>query len=100
MRAPKVVAKGADLVAERIKELAKAHSIPIVENPPLAQALFRFVQIDREIPEALFEAVAQVLAYVYALRSSAYRVSSSVSEPETRNPEPETQNAGLGTRHG
>ncbi|MEA2639280.1 MAG: flagellar biosynthesis protein FlhB [Chloroflexota bacterium] len=71
MRAPTVVAKGADLIAARIRALANANDVPIVENRPLAQALYRSVDLGREIPEALFEAVAQVLAYVYSLPGRA-----------------------------
>jgi flagellar biosynthetic protein FlhB len=68
MNAPQVVAKGSELVAERIKALAKEHDIPIVENKGLAQDLYRMVEIGSEIPSALFQAVAEVLAYVYRLK--------------------------------
>ena len=68
MRAPKVVAKGAELVAAAIRELGREHRIPIVSAPPLARALYRSVEIDQEIPAALFQAVAQVLSYVFQLR--------------------------------
>ena len=68
MRAPKVVAKGERLVAQRIIEEAARHDVPVVENPPLARALFRAVKIGREVPNDLYRAVAEVLAYVYALR--------------------------------
>ena len=68
MNAPEVVAKGSELVAERIKALAKKHDIPIVENKGLAQDLYRIVEIGSEIPSALFQAVAEVLAYVYRLK--------------------------------
>jgi flagellar biosynthetic protein FlhB len=68
MRAPQLVAKGRDLLAERIKELARQHGIPVVQNPPLAQALYRSVEVGMEIPAALYQAVAEVLAYVYRLR--------------------------------
>jgi flagellar biosynthetic protein FlhB len=70
MGAPKVVAKGVDLIAQRIKEIAAEHSVPIVEDKPLAQMLYRTVEIGDQIPEKLFQAVAQVLAYVYRLRDS------------------------------
>jgi len=63
-----VVAKGSQLVAERIKELARENRVPIVEAPPLARALFRHVEIGDAIPATLFTAVAQVLAYVYQLQ--------------------------------
>ena len=67
-KAPRVVAKGADLIALQIRELAKQHRVPLVEAPPLARALFRSCDIDSEIPGALYQAVAQVLSYVYQLR--------------------------------
>ena len=68
MSAPKVVAKGAELVAERIKEIAKAHGVPLVENKPLAQALYKTVDLGQTIPSSLYRAVADILAYVYRLR--------------------------------
>ncbi len=68
MRAPRVVAKGQDLTALRIRELAKEHRIPIVEAPPLARALYRHAELEDEIPEKLYMAVAEVLAYVFQLR--------------------------------
>ncbi|MDO9451366.1 MAG: flagellar biosynthesis protein FlhB [Stagnimonas sp.] len=67
-KAPRVVAKGADLIAQQIRELAQAHRVPLVEAPPLARALYRSCEIDAEIPGALYQAVAQVLSYVYQLR--------------------------------
>lgn len=69
MRAPKVVAKGADEVAARIRELGAEHNIPMLEAPPLARALYAHAELEREIPPALFNAVAQVLAYVFQLRT-------------------------------
>jgi flagellar biosynthetic protein FlhB len=68
MSAPVVVAKGADYLAASIRQIAEENSIPIVEQPPLARALFFSTDVDMEIPENLFKAVAQVLAYVYQLR--------------------------------
>lgn len=68
MRAPTVVAKGADLVAKRIKEVAKKHNIPLVEDRHLAQTLYKMVEIGREIPQKLYYAVAKVLSYVYQLK--------------------------------
>ena len=70
MRAPVVVAKGADEIAARIREVAQEHRVPIFEAPPLARALYRAVPLDGEIPAALYVAVAQVLTYVYQLRSA------------------------------
>ena len=68
MPAPLVVAKGQRLIAQRIKEIARDAGIPLVENKPLARALFKVVQIGDEIPEDLFKAVAQVLAFVFQLK--------------------------------
>jgi len=68
MRAPRVVAKGADLLAARIREEAGKHHVPILEAPPLARALFRHTELEQEIPVALYTAVAEVLAYVYQLK--------------------------------
>jgi flagellar biosynthetic protein FlhB len=68
MRAPKCVAKGADAVAFRIRELAREHDVPIVENPPLARALFAAVDVDESIPTEHFKAVAQVIGFVMRMR--------------------------------
>jgi flagellar biosynthetic protein FlhB len=69
MRAPKVVAKGQRLVAERIRRLAKENGVPIVERRPVARALYRAVEVGHEIPAELYQAVAEVLAFIYSLRS-------------------------------
>ncbi|MFA5372242.1 MAG: flagellar biosynthesis protein FlhB [Sideroxydans sp.] len=68
MRAPVVVAKGSHLLAARIREIAQQHNIPILEAPPLARALHKHCDLGAAIPEALYTAVAEVLAYVYQLR--------------------------------
>ena len=65
--APVVVAKGMDNVAQQIKKVARENNVHIVQNPPLARSLYNEVDLDRPIPEALFEAVAEVLAYVYKM---------------------------------
>jgi flagellar biosynthetic protein FlhB len=67
MGAPLVVAKGQDLLAQKIKELARENDVPIVENPPLARALYKQVDLGREVPAELYEAVAEVLAFVYQI---------------------------------
>jgi flagellar biosynthesis protein FlhB len=67
MVAPQVVAKGAGYVAERIKAIAQEHAIPLVENKPIAQQLFKTVDLGETIPEGLYKAVAEILAYVYRL---------------------------------
>ncbi len=71
MRAPRVVAKGADLIANRIRRIGAQHEVPLVEAPPLARALYATTDIGDEIPARLYQAVAQVLAYVYRLRDAA-----------------------------
>jgi flagellar biosynthetic protein FlhB len=68
MGAPRVVAKGADAVAAKIRELAAEHHVPLLEAPPLARALFRHTELGDEIPATLYAAVAEVLAYVFQLR--------------------------------
>tara|TARA_B100000315_G_scaffold176385_1_gene164872 strand:- start:3491 stop:4558 length:1068 start_codon:yes stop_codon:yes gene_type:complete len=69
MEAPMVVAKGANHIAQKIKEIAKEHGVPVVENKPLAQTLYKLVNIGGVIPHTLFRAVAEVLAYVYKLKN-------------------------------
>ncbi len=71
MTAPKVVAKGADLMAMRIRQLAVANGVPIVERPPLARALYRHVEVGQEIPEKYYSAVAEILAYVYRINNES-----------------------------
>ncbi|MFN0146804.1 MAG: flagellar biosynthesis protein FlhB [Dehalococcoidia bacterium] len=73
MAAPVVVAKGQQLLAQRIKDVAAKNGIPVVEEPPLARALYKHVQVGSPIPGHLFHAVAEVLAWVYALRSKVAR---------------------------
>jgi len=68
MRAPVVVAKGSQLTAARIREIALEHGVPILEAPPLARALYKHTEIGDAIPEALYTAVAEVLAYIYQLK--------------------------------
>jgi flagellar biosynthetic protein FlhB len=75
MQAPRVVAKGMRLVAERIREVASNNEVPIIERPDLARALFRDVEIGAFVPEELFRAVAEVLAYVYQIDRRAEKVA-------------------------
>ncbi|WP_291008628.1 EscU/YscU/HrcU family type III secretion system export apparatus switch protein [Hydrogenophaga sp.] len=70
MNAPRVIAKGADLMALRIRDVAKASDVPVLQSPMLARALYAHAEIDSEIPAALYTAVAQVLAYVYQLKAA------------------------------
>jgi flagellar biosynthetic protein FlhB len=71
MEAPIVIAKGRDFLAQEIKEVARWHEIPILENPPLAQALYRTVEVGRPIPAALYAAVAEILAFVFRAQARA-----------------------------
>ncbi|MGC2131263.1 MAG: flagellar biosynthesis protein FlhB [Candidatus Aquilonibacter sp.] len=68
MDAPVVTAKGADLLAKRIRDIAKEHGVPIMENPPLARTLYERVELDQPIPPNLYAAVAQVIAFIYKLK--------------------------------
>ncbi|MBF0562124.1 MAG: flagellar biosynthesis protein FlhB [Alphaproteobacteria bacterium] len=73
MQAPKLVAKGADLVALRIRQVAEENEVPIVENPPLARSLFASVELDQEIPAEHYKAVAEVIGYVMRLKGTLPR---------------------------
>jgi flagellar biosynthesis protein FlhB len=87
MRAPLVVAKGTDLIAARIREIATEHAVPVFEAPPLARALYHNVEIGGEIPATLYVAVAQVLTYIYQLKAA--RTTGA------RPPEPPAIDAGI-----
>ncbi len=76
MDAPKLLAKGSGQIAKRIKKLAEKHDIPIVENKALAQSMYSLVEIGQEIPLSLYEAVAEVLAYIYKLKGSYAGISA------------------------
>ncbi len=69
MEAPMVIAKGAGVIAEKIREIAKKNNVPVIENKPLAQSLYKLVDMGKPITENLYQAVAEVLAYVYRLKS-------------------------------
>lgn len=87
MGAPRVVAKGADLMAMKIRDIAKSSQVPVLQAPVLARALYAHAEVDREIPAALFSAVAQVLAYVYQLRAALTgRVAMPGALPELNVP--------------
>jgi len=94
MRAPIVVAKGADLIAARIREIAQESRVPIFEAPPLARALYRNVDIGEPIPATLYVAVAQVLTYVYQLRTAR---STGAAAPVPPSIDPAVESAGLGS---
>ncbi|HEY1802498.1 MAG TPA: EscU/YscU/HrcU family type III secretion system export apparatus switch protein [Terriglobales bacterium] len=78
MEAPVVVAKGRDLLAQEIKEVARWHEIPVMENPPLAQALFKTVDVGRPIPAKLYTAVAEILAFVFRTHAQAKQYRSGL----------------------
>jgi flagellar biosynthesis protein FlhB len=81
MAAPLVVAKGRNLLAERIKEEARRHGVAIVENPPLAQALYRAVEIGQSIPPKLYRAVAEILAFIFRAQARARTASRQAPAP-------------------
>ena len=89
MRAPRVVAKGADLIAAEIRERARAAGVPLFAAPPLARALYFSTRLDQEIPAGLYVAVAQVLAYVYQLRTAARDGAARRPEVPTELPVPD-----------
>lgn len=97
MRAPKVVAKGSHLLAGRIRELAQQHQIPILESPRLARALYHHTELGDEIPETLYTAVAEVLAYVFQLRryreygGAVPQLSQELPVPEELDPQSRQQ---------
>ena len=76
MHAPRVVAKGQDFMAQRIREIAIAHGVPILERKPLARALYKLVEVGQEIPEQFYSAVAEILAYVYELSGKARKLAA------------------------
>jgi len=82
MEAPTVVAKGADFVAQKIRELAREHDVPIVENPPLARALFQ-AEVDQVIPGDTYRAVAEVISYVWKIRGYKRRDRTDSSAKRT-----------------
>jgi flagellar biosynthetic protein FlhB len=71
MPAPKVIAKGADLVAMRIRQIAIEFGVPIVQRPPMARAMYESVEVGEQIPERLYQAMAEILAFVYELEGKS-----------------------------
>jgi flagellar biosynthetic protein FlhB len=82
MGAPRVLAKGVDLVAQNIRRLAEEHRVPVFESPKLARALYRSTDLNREIPAGLYAAVAQVLSYIFRLRTLNPTVAARVARPD------------------
>jgi flagellar biosynthesis protein FlhB len=83
MAAPRVVAKGADLMALRIRDLARDSKVPVLQAPPLARALYAHTELDAEVPARLYSAVAQVLAWVFQLREAMAAGRSAPLNPPT-----------------
>jgi len=86
MEAPVVVAKGAELFAERIKEIAQQHRIPIVENPPIAQTLYRIVDIDQEVPADIYQAVAEILLFAWKVSGKTPTGMAPSTTPTNNQP--------------
>ena len=82
MRAPRVLAKGVDLVAANIRRIAEEHRVPVFESPKLARALYKSADLDQEIPAGLYVAVAQVLSYIFRLRTLNPTAAARVARPE------------------
>jgi len=87
MAAPRVVAKGADLLAFKIRDLAREHQVPVLQAPPLARALYTHCELDHEVPARLFTAVAQVLAWVYQVRDAMALHASTPPAPVPEVPD-------------
>jgi flagellar biosynthesis protein FlhB len=81
MRAPRVLAKGADLVAQNIRRIAEEHRVPIFESPKLARALYRSTDLNNEIPAGLYVAVAQVLSYIFRVRALNPTAAARMARP-------------------
>jgi flagellar biosynthesis protein FlhB len=81
MRAPRVLAKGVDLVAQNIRRIAEEHRVPVFESPKLARALYRSTDLNKEIPAGLYAAVAQVLSYIFRVRSLNPTIAARVARP-------------------
>ena len=81
MSAPRVISKGADLLAFKIRDIARAHDVPVLQSPVLARALYAHAELDRDIPASLYTAVAQVLAYIYRLKAAMQGKGPMPGEP-------------------
>jgi flagellar biosynthetic protein FlhB len=84
MRAPRVLAKGVDLVAQNIRRIAEEHRVPVFESPKLARALYRSTDLNKEIPAGLYVAVAQVLSYIFRLRTVNPTVAARMARPDPK----------------
>ena len=70
MDSPMLIAKGTELIAKKIIDIAKEYNVPVIENAPVARALFRMVDLNQQIPPELYKAVAEILLFVYNLRKN------------------------------
>jgi flagellar biosynthetic protein FlhB len=84
MRAPRVLAKGQDLVAANIRRIAEEHRVPVFESPKLARALYKSTDLDREIPAGLYVAVAQVLSYIFRIRTLSPTLAARMVRPDPK----------------
>ena len=84
MRAPRVLAKGVDLVAQNIRRIAEEHRVPIFESPRLARALYKSTDLNREIPAGLYMAVAQVLSYIFRIRTLNPTAAARMARPDPK----------------
>jgi flagellar biosynthesis protein FlhB len=84
MRAPRVLAKGVDMVAQNIRRIAEQHRVPVFESPKLARALYRSTDLNKEIPAGLYVAVAQVLSYIFRLRTLNPTAAARTARPDPK----------------
>lgn len=92
MESPMLVAKGTELFAQKIKEIARAHNIPVIENPPVARALFRFVEINKQIPPDLYKAIAEILIFVYKLKKTTAQEQEKIQKTALEKGDIQAQN--------
>ena len=92
MESPTLVAKGTELFAQKIKEIARAHNIPVIENPPVARALFRFVEVNRQIPPDLYKAIAEILIFVYKLKKTTAQEQERIKKSAIKKGDIQAQN--------
>jgi flagellar biosynthetic protein FlhB len=70
MSSPMLIAKGAELIAKKIIGIAKEHGVPVIENAPVARALYKMVDLNQQIPPELYKAIAEILLFVYKLKNT------------------------------
>ena len=93
MESPMLVAKGTELFAQKIKDIAREHNIPVIENPPVARALYRLVEVNRQIPPDLYKAIAEILIFVYKLKKTTAQEQSKVQKAAIEKGDIQTQKA-------